>query len=210
MKTWLAVALLLVTPSIAGAAGADVADAAQKKDLGALRTLVQRKVDVNAAQPDGTTALHWAVVWNNNDAVTLLLRAGADVKARNRYGATPLSEAVTAGGAAMIESLLKAGADPRTLTTADGETVLGVRPEDVSVCPDGTTGQLTGVVELGERIGGDVYLNVRMPEGSTIVISVEASHKISEGESLCMQVVESKLCFFGPDGARLDAGGRDS
>ena len=39
-------------------------------------------VDVNAAQPDGTTALHWAVVWNNDEAVKLLLRAGANVKAR--------------------------------------------------------------------------------------------------------------------------------
>jgi ABC-type sugar transport system ATPase subunit len=93
---------------------------------------------------------------------------------------------------------------------ADGEIVLGVRPEDVSVCPDGTPGQLTGVVELGERIGGDVYLNVRLPEGSTIVVSVDASDKISEGESLCMQVAQSKLCFFGPDGARLGTGGPDS
>ena len=45
-------------------------------------------------------------------------------KAVNRYGATPLSEAVTSGSAAMIEALLNAGADPKTLTTADGETVL--------------------------------------------------------------------------------------
>jgi multiple sugar transport system ATP-binding protein len=93
--------------------------------------------------------------------------------------------------------------------TADGEIVLGVRPEDVFVCPDGTPGQLTGVVELGERIGGDVYLNVRMPEGKTIVVSVDAAHKVGEGESLCMQVAQSKLCFFGPDGARLGTGGRD-
>ena len=93
---------------------------------------------------------------------------------------------------------------------ADGEIVLGVRPEDVFVCPDGTPGQLAGVIELGERIGGDVYLNVRMPEGSTIVLSVDASNKTHEGESLCMQVAQSKLCFFGPDGARLGTGGRDS
>ena len=101
-----------------------MADAAQKKDIGALRALVQRSADVNAAQPDGTTALHWAVTWNNEDAVNLLLRAGADAKARNRYGATPLSEAVTSGSAAMVEALLKAGADAKTLTTEDGETVL--------------------------------------------------------------------------------------
>src|SRR5206468_4827474 len=106
------------------AAGADAAAAAQKQDIGALRALVQRKIDVNAAQPDGTTALHWAVDWNNDDEVNLLLRAGADAKARNRYGATPLSEAVTAGSAAMVEALLNAGADPKTPATEDGETVL--------------------------------------------------------------------------------------
>jgi len=114
----------MVTPAVGHAAGADAADAAQKKDIGALRALVQRRADVNAAQPDGTTALHWAVVWNSEEATSLLLRAGADAKARNRYGATPLSEAVTAGSAAMVDALLKAGADPRTLTTEDGETVL--------------------------------------------------------------------------------------
>jgi ankyrin repeat protein len=126
---WFSVALLaalfsIATPGISRAANADAADAAQKKDLGALRALVQRKVDVNAAQPDGTTALHWAVVWNSEEAINLLLRAGADVKARNRYGATALSEAVSAGSAATVEAILKAGADPKTLTTDDGETVL--------------------------------------------------------------------------------------
>ena len=105
-------------------AGVDAATAAQKRDIGALRALVQSKVDVNAAQPDGTTALHWAVVWNNDDAVKLLLRAGANVNARNRFGATPLSEAVTSGSAVMVEALLKAGADPQGLTTEAGETVL--------------------------------------------------------------------------------------
>ncbi len=90
----------------------------------AARAGAAARIDVNAAQPDGTTALHWAVVWNNVEAVTLLLRAGADVKARNRYGATPLSEAVSAGSAAMVEALLNAGADPKALTTDDGETVL--------------------------------------------------------------------------------------
>src|SRR5215813_2990221 len=111
-------------PATGFAGGSDTADAVQKKDLSALRALVQHKADVNVAQPDGTTALHWAVVWNNEEAVALLLRAGANATARNRYGATPLSEAVSAGSAAMVEALLKAGADVKTLTTEDGETVL--------------------------------------------------------------------------------------
>jgi uncharacterized protein len=106
------------------AAAADAADAIQNRDTDALRTLIKERANVNAPQPDGTTALHWAAHWNDLDAVNLLLRAGANAKAANRYGATPLSEAAALGNAAIIEALLKAGADPKTLTTADGETVL--------------------------------------------------------------------------------------
>jgi len=118
-------ATLLFTGVLAcGVASAQIADAVEHRDMDALRALVKQHVNVNAAQPDGTTALHWAAHWNDLDAVTFLLRSGADPKIANRYGATPLSEAATAGNAPMIEALLKAGADPKTLTTADGETVL--------------------------------------------------------------------------------------
>lgn len=107
-----------------GLANAQIADAVQNRDTEALRSLLKQKSNVNAAQPDGTTALHWAAHWNDLDAVNLLLRAGANVKAANRYGATPLSEAAASGNPAIVEALLKAGADPKALTTADGETVL--------------------------------------------------------------------------------------
>jgi ankyrin repeat protein len=120
----LAAFLLLGCSTFGYGASAEMANAAQKKDISALRALLQHKVDVNAAQPDGTTALHWAVVWNNEEAITLLLRAGADARVRNRYGATPLSEAVSSGSAGMVEALLDAGADAKTLTTDEGESVL--------------------------------------------------------------------------------------
>src|SRR6266581_4905123 len=38
-----------------------LADAAMKRDTAAVRTLLQQKVDVNAAGKDGTPALHWLV-----------------------------------------------------------------------------------------------------------------------------------------------------
>jgi ankyrin repeat protein len=111
--------------TIAFAAGApNAADAAEKKDKDAIRALIKQRADVNAAQPDGTTALHWAAHWNDAELVNLLLSAGANSKAVNRYGATPLSEAVVSGSAAMIEALLRGGADPNTVVTKDGETVL--------------------------------------------------------------------------------------
>ena len=65
---------------IAGPSSA-AADAAQNRNLTALRALLGSKADVNAAQPDGTTALHWAAHWNDAEAVMLLLRAGANPKA---------------------------------------------------------------------------------------------------------------------------------
>ncbi|MBZ5676118.1 MAG: ankyrin repeat domain-containing protein [Acidobacteriia bacterium] len=107
-----------------GIASAQIADAVEHRDSDAVQALLKQHANVNATQPDGTTALHWAAHWNDLAAVKLLLGAGANPKIANRYGATPLSEAATQGNAAMIEALLKAGADPKTLTTADGETVL--------------------------------------------------------------------------------------
>jgi len=111
-----------VLPALA--APSEVANAAEHRDWQAVRALAARHLDINAAQPDGTTALDWAAHWNDPDGVRFLLASGADPRQANRYGVTPLSEAAAAGNASIIEMLLKAGADPKTLTTADGETVL--------------------------------------------------------------------------------------
>src|SRR5580704_202465 len=124
MRTLTTILLGVALAASGYAAGAEAADALEHRDTAGLRALIGRHADVNAPQPDGTTALHWAAHWNDIDAVNLLLKAGADAKAANRYGATPLSEAAVLGNAVMIEALLKAGADAKTLTTADGETVL--------------------------------------------------------------------------------------
>jgi ankyrin repeat protein len=120
----LSIGMTLTGIGFGAGVGADAANAAESKNTDALKTLVKQRADVNAAQPDGTTALHWAAHWNDAEAVSLLLRAGANAKAVNRYGATPLSEAVVSGNAAMIEALLNAGASPKTLTSENGETVL--------------------------------------------------------------------------------------
>jgi ankyrin repeat protein len=121
MKT---LCILLLSSFAAFAASSPVADAVQNRDLTTLQALLKQHAAVNAAQPDGTTALQWAAHWNDSETVGLLLQAGADAKAANHYGATPLSEAAALGTATIIEQLLKAGADPNTRTTADGETVL--------------------------------------------------------------------------------------
>jgi ankyrin repeat protein len=116
--------LLCVMGTFSAVPAAEIADAAKNKDAAGVQALLKQRADVNAAQPDGTTALHWAAHWNDLDTVNALLRAGANAKAVNRYGASPLSEAVGSGNAAIVVALLNAGADAKTLTTTDGETVL--------------------------------------------------------------------------------------
>src|SRR5262245_64515678 len=89
------------------AASADVSliDAAKNADKDVVRTLLQKKVDVNAAEGDGTTALHWASYRDDLDSADLLIRAGANVNAANDLGVTPLWTASQNGSTAMVAKL---------------------------------------------------------------------------------------------------------
>jgi uncharacterized protein len=104
--------LVLASSHPVMAAGSEVADAAAKGDRNAVRSLIQRKVDVNVAQVDGTTALHWAVRVDDLDMAEMLIAAGARVTAASREGVTALQLAAINGSAPMLQKLLKAGADP--------------------------------------------------------------------------------------------------
>ena len=98
-------------------------EAIQDRDHETVGALLAQKVDVNAREGDGATALHWAVVRDDADLIGSLLRAGAGVDAANDYGVTPLTLACTNRNAAVVEQLLGAGADPDA-ATAMGETAL--------------------------------------------------------------------------------------
>src|SRR4029077_2810225 len=87
-------------------------DAVKRSGLQTVRALVAQRVDVNAAEADGSTALHWAARRDNPAIVDVLLTAGANVRAAPRYNVTPLALACASGNAVVVERLLKAGADP--------------------------------------------------------------------------------------------------
>ena len=97
--------------------------AARKGDEASVRALLTQKVMPSAAEPDGTTPLHWAVHHNQLDLVGLLIRAGARPDAENRYGVRPLELAAINGNASIIEVLLRAGASAN-VASAEGETPL--------------------------------------------------------------------------------------
>ena len=117
-------------------------DAVKSGNRAAVRALLARRVDVNAREPDGTTALHWAVRSDDRETVRTLLQSGARANLANRYGVTPLSLAALNGDAGMIEDLLVSGADANT-ALPEGETVLmtaartGDRPSVVALLDHG-------------------------------------------------------------------------
>jgi len=117
--------LAAVGCSFAGAALAEstLADLIKNGHRAAALELIDRGADVNAAQPDGATPLHWAVYKIDVPLVEKLLDKGADADVTNRYGSSPLSEAVKVANVELVRTLLEAGADPES-PNLDGETAL--------------------------------------------------------------------------------------
>ena len=147
------------------AAGSDVADAAKRGDQAAVRALLAQKADVNARQPDGGTALHWAVWHEDVELAAMLLRAGANPNPANLTGATPLQLAAVNGNAAIIELLLKAGVDANAPLSKYNDTALMLAAR---------TGKPEAIRVLLEH-GADV--NARETWGGTTALMWAASEK---------------------------------
>jgi uncharacterized protein len=121
-------AALLATPAVAQTTAkrdTRLIDALKAGDTAAALTLLQKRLDVNVAEPDGTTALHWAVRLDDLNLVNRLIRAGANVKASNRYGVTPIQLACLNGSASAVGRLLEGG-ESANATGPYGETALMV------------------------------------------------------------------------------------
>ena len=140
-----AAVLVGLAPFGAAASEAPLADAAQQRDAAAIDRLLDGRADVNAAQVDGMTALHWAAYHDDADLVGRLVDAGADVQAPNRYGVIPLSLAAENGNAAMVRRLLEAGADAGA-TLPGGETVL------MTAARSGRVGVVRALIAYGADI----------------------------------------------------------
>lgn len=166
------VALVLLHFALCSAvshADAPLADALEKQDRAKLTALLKAGTDVNAAQADGMTALHWAAYHDDLPTATLLLKAGANAKAANRYDVTPLSLACTNGNVAMVELLLQAGADANTALRG-GETAL------MTAARTGKPGPVKLLLSRGAKVDakdrkGQTALTWAAAEGHADVVS---------------------------------------
>ena len=117
----------LLAALVIGVAPAEspVADAARDGDLPRVRELLRQGEDVNAAQGDGMSALHWAADRGDAEMIEVLLYAGAEVQSVTRIGEyTPLHIAARNGHLAATAALIEGGADVHAVTDPSGSTPL--------------------------------------------------------------------------------------
>lgn len=139
---------IAMSVALAAAAPNDarVAEAAMRADMYAVRALLKEGADVNSAQGDGMTALHWAAMRDNVEMAQMLLYAGANVKATTRLGGyTPLTLAAKNGNATMIRALVSGGADVKAPTST------GVTPLMLAA-QSGHADAVKTLIELGSDV----------------------------------------------------------
>ncbi len=112
-----------LTVGLSAAGDARLIDAVRAKNLERVRALLTERVNVNAPQNDGATALHWAVHLDDVPTVEALIRAGARADVADDTGTTPLYLACVNRNATLVSRLLAAGANPNAALLS-GETVL--------------------------------------------------------------------------------------
>ncbi len=151
------VALCATTLWAAAAIDAPVAEAAARGDLEAVRTLLRDGADVNAAQGDGMTALHWAALRGDAKMVSVLVYAGANVGSTTRLGAyTPLHLASRDGRGGAVVLLLEAGSD------ANAATATGATPLHLAAA-GGDVPTLASLLEAGAEVDAAEEANGQTP-----------------------------------------------
>jgi uncharacterized protein len=192
--------LAVFSGTLAFASDHRVVDAMKNKNAEAVRALIKEHADVNGPAADGSTALHWAVHWDDIGMVDLLLGSGAQVNAANDYGVTPVYLGCINRNSTIVARLLKAGADPTTALPS-GETVL-------MACA--RTGDTASVQALLAR-GADANAKERLHQQTALMWAAAEKHpdtlkallnagaRVESRSRIYTQTVSSTLATNRPD-----------
>lgn len=152
---------------------APVADAAMRGDVETVRVLLRQGEDVNAAQGDGMTALHWTARSGEASLAEMLIYAGANLETTTRVGAyTPLLVAARSGNEEVLAALVKHGANLEARTST-GVTALHF------AAAAGSEAAIATLVEKG------VDVNVReMTAGQTPLMFAASAGRIGAVRAL--------------------------
>jgi ankyrin repeat protein len=166
-KNMIAAAFLLAIAAGACFAESDsaLADRIQNGDRKGALEMIQKNASVNAAQPDGTTPLQWAVYRVDEELVKALLARGAKPDVVNSFGSSPLAEAAKIGNANLVGMLVDAGADANK-ANQDGQTPLMLAAR-------------TGMVKVAELLvlhGADVNAREHFRDQTALMWAAAESH----------------------------------
>src|SRR5688572_27732778 len=158
------VCVLVAAGPALGQSRSVLADLIQAGNRKAALDRIRTGADVNAAQPDGTRPIHWAVYKVDYELIGALLAKKAKVDVVNEFGSTPLAEAVKLADARMVKMLLDAGAG---VDRADenGQTALMLAIK---------TGELP-IVEMLVRAGANVSAVEQFQHQTPLMWAVTAS-----------------------------------
>ena len=165
--------VLFLVPFLMGAgfssASDPIVEAVKEGDVATVRHLIESGADVNVAEGDGMTPLHWAAGRGDVEVTQLLLEVGADVAVGTRIGTyTPLHLAVRGGHTAVSKLLIEAGADITAATTNSGVT-----PLHLAAAAEGGEDIVAALIEAGadvnekERVAGQTPLMFAASSGRT-------------------------------------------
>jgi len=169
-RTVLAVAFVIAAAPVWAQAKPDsLADLIQSGNRKAALDQIRAGADVNAAQPDGTRPVHWAVYRVDYELLDALIAKKAKVDVANEFGSTPLAEAVKVSDARMVKSLLAAGASPES-PNLDGETVLMVAIK---------TGEFP-IVDMLIKAGANVNVSEKFHNQTPLMYAADASKNAGE------------------------------
>jgi ankyrin repeat protein len=157
--------LALVATLAASNDGGGLADAVKNRNIQYAKALLLEPLEVNVAQGDGSTALHWAVHFGDTDLVDRLIRSGANVNATTDLGATPLYLACLNADSVMVETLLRSGANSRS-ALGTGETSL------MTCARTGNAGAVAAIIAHG----ADVNATERSHGQTALMWAVSEQH----------------------------------
>src|SRR6185503_9685261 len=159
---------------------AQIANAAQQGNREAVHALLKKGLDVNEAQGDGTTALHWAAMKGDAEMAQMLIVAGANVRATTRIGSyTPLYLAAKGGYSDVVAALLAAGADAKA-TTSNGTTPLMI------AAAAGDTKSINSLIENGAEI------NITETKGETPLMFAAGFNRVDAVKLLLSKGADHK------------------
>lgn len=157
-----------------------IADAAEHSKWSEIKKLIDTNADVNAKQPDGMTALHWAVYRNHRPTVDRLIKAKCAVTAKTEYNVTPLSIACELGYAGIVKRLVDAGADPND-SLPGGETAL------MKAARNGSADAVRYLIEAGADV------DARERRGQTALMWASAAGNVDAVDILLDAKADPKI-----------------